>query len=271
MKRRLSTLNARNNPMAKFTKAWMADDKGNSVEIDAHMQAGEDAEDQVDEYAFYMLDKYVQKVHDSELEWALNIAIQDAILGDIAQVYDYGDEVEPDLQGSDPESIRVDQYVADLVERENVYPILRHLGNFSGESDLNDLLSYYEDNVADYAEEAMRYIHMRLDRTFMRVRVGGLKDHEITGAHEINFRVPDTRPESWYKAISNFLADHPNYIGYELFIYSELVADNPILMEEFNSGMEFMDLKASRTLYTPRQLHKLDSAYRRDRFRNRRR
>ena len=260
------TLNSRKS--SDFTQAWMVDKDGIAIEIEAHVQAGEEAISQLDEYAICVLDEYIQKTGDERLDNALKQIIEEQVIGDIYACYQEDDEVEPELQGDNEYEIDLYKWVVtgkllESKQAEDIY--MKYLQQFGRSVDLNTLLEYYENNVE--GDDGIKYAHMLFDRYFMRVRAGGLKNHTVKGNHEIYFRIPDTKPEAWYRAISNFMWDHPEYAGYKLNIYAELNAANPKFIEDYESGKEYLDLHSSRKMRTNRQILKLNSFYRREYFR----
>ena len=260
------TLNSRKS--SDFTQAWMVDKDGIAIEIEAHVQAGEEAISQLDEYAICVLDEYIQKTGDERLNNARKQIIEEQVIGDIYACYQEDDEIEPELQGDNEYEIDLYKWVVTgkLLESEQAEDIyMKYLQQFDRSVDLNTLLEYYENNVE--GDDGIKYAHMLFDRYFMIVRAGGLKNHTVEGNHEIYFRIPDTKPEAWYRAISNFMWDHPEYAGYKLNIYAELNAANPKFIEDYESGKEYLDLHSSRKMRTNRQILKLNSFYRREYFR----
>jgi hypothetical protein len=243
----------------KLSDAWMVDDKGNAIEVKAHMQAGEPIYEHIDEYAIMMLSEYLEMKPDAELKWAVDVLAKYLLFSDIASVYQFGDiiPIHMPYRGDTEHDIWLSVWLKKLVGSRSYQRILKLLGDWSGMRDLDDVLAEYEDNVLPNEEKARKYIHMRLDRTFMRVRAGGLKNHLADRDRTIYFRIPDTKADAWYYAISIFLADHPSYLPYEVQIYSEVKADLSTYLQSYNNGIEFLDLKCSRSLFTSYQTDRI--------------
>ena len=233
--------------------AWMVDHNGNSIEVEAHVQAGEDRESQLDEFGLCMFLRYATKYGFQSTYQDAATCVQEEVLGGILE-YEEDDE---DGQ------FDVKLYVQDTVTPENVNLYLQALQLPSFKLSIDTIERLYQSRgIEQTAEKSKTALKTLVDRMMMRVRVGGIINTPKGGPDEIYFRIPDVKPDAWYGAIATFIWDNPQFAGYELFIYSETGGSNArVKLEEYNSSKEFLELKASKQTTSHFLQKRLNAAY----------
>lgn len=239
--------------------AWMCDRNGIAIGVDNHMQSGEFGEDLIDEWG--IVTAYAYGIESNQHEYCEYAKVVAYWLLTCAYIDDW-DEI-PANEAWD--WISIINETVDYDNREAFKAILQ-LSRFTEPASdaynrLLDLgLDPEEGRESATLQEALRELTTLFQRLMMRVRAGGLTNSTERGAKELYFRIPDTKLEQWYTGISNFIWDHPEYAGFECYIYSDINGIKTPL-KEFSTCKEYLTLHSGRQ-NNRRKLLKLDSCYR---------
>lgn len=247
--------------MIRLNIAWMVDYNGKAVAVENHMQSGEIGENLLDEYAVITAYEYGNISNRTRYcKEARIVALYILTLPYSADdwynmiekntYFDFQEEVkkiiEPCNQRKFLEVLRLSEF---KMSASKALDILYEVG-------LDP-----EDQNPPRLKEAFDSLTALFQQDMMRVRAGGLTNSLVRGAKELYFRIPDTTPEKWYQGISTFIWDHPQYAGFEMFIYSD-INGNKQLIKKYASCKEYLDLHSSRQVSSVK-IRKLNNCYRR--------
>ena len=245
--------------------AWMVDRDGYAISIENHVQKGDPAAFQLDEYALCCAYQYGMETNQQDYVEAAKTLMWE----DIVQSMNLFDrKVTPATS-----TVDIKKEVETLCEPYNVKTYLTAMGLHEFVVPISELVDMYDENVDDNKlKAASAHLHTLYERLMMRVRVGGLTNSTGGGMNEIYFRIPDTDATRWYRAIGNFIYDHPEYSGFELYIYQEAYnASTRKKMEEYQDAKQFLDIrcckaptsiKASRLESFYKRRHRLNAEFR---------
>ena len=224
--------------------AWMVDRDGYAISIENHVQKGDPAIFQLDEYALCCAYQYGMETGQQDYVDAAKTLMWEDIVQGMNLFEQLG------LPGYEEVDIKAE--VEALCETYNVKTYLQALGLHEFVMPVGEFVDMYDEHVDDAKlEQASKHLHTLYERLMMRVRVGGLTNSTGGGMNEIYFRIPDTHAEGWYRAIGNFLYDHPQFSGFELYIYQEAYnASTRTKIEEYQDAKQFLDLKCCKAQTT---------------------
>jgi len=239
--------------------AWMVDHNGNAVGVDNHMQSGESGLDLLDEWGVVTAYEYGVNTNRYEYTQAAKVLAYYIVTEPFAADWD-------DLKASDEWDWEA--AVKSAVDASNVRKFLKILGLPKFKESAGDAMSRILDMGVDpdgspeteAIQDAMQSLTLLFQRLMMRVRAGGLTNSLERGAKELYFRVPDMDPSAWKTGIANFIWDHPEYAGFECYIYSDIGGEKKPL-EEYADCKQFLEMNSSRQCDS-RKVQKFNSCYR---------